>query len=126
MQRSYTLRSSACVRVCFADKLGLPWQACAGKPWFDKNSASSFLSYGFVRDYVGSCGLPASTVKVTLNLTTCAGAVTQDISIDRCRASVCFPGRVSAFVHVCVGVCVCVCAREREKTMIMCVMRMYA
>ena len=126
MQRPHTHLGQVClVRVCDSDELGLPLQDCAGKPGFDENSASRFLRYGFVRDYVGACGLPASTVKVTLNLTTCVGAVTQHsiVSIDRCR--------VSVFVRtrICVRTCVCVRERERErereKTRMMCVMQMY-
>ncbi len=95
------------VRVCGSDELGLPLQDCSGQPgyYLYEWSVSRFLSYGFVRDYVGACGLPASTVKVTLNLTTCVGAVTQHsiVSIDRCR--------VSVFVRtrICVRTCVCVC-----------------
>ncbi len=114
MQRPYTLLGQVCrVRVCGSDELGLPLQDCAGKTgsYTSEYSISRFLRYGFVRDYVGACGLPASTVKVTLNLTTCVGAVTQDsiVSINRCR--------VSVFVRtrICVRTCVCVCERERER-----------
>jgi hypothetical protein len=108
-EAKHTLRSRVRVRVCGSDELGLPLQDCAGKPGFDENSASRFLRYDFVRDYVGACGLPASTVKVTLNLTTCVGAVTQHsiVSIDRCR--------VSVFVRTRICVRTCVCARERER-----------
>ena len=99
--------------MCGSDELVLPLQDCAGKTgsYINEYSASRFLSYGFVRDYVGACGLPASTVKVTLNLTTCVGAATQHsiVSIDRCR--------VSVFVRtrICVRTCVYVCVRERER-----------
>jgi hypothetical protein len=119
----HTLRSSVRVRVCGSDELVLPLQDCAGKTgsYINEYLASRFLRYGFVRDYVGACGLPASTVKVTLNLTTCVGAVTQDsiVSIDRCR--------VSVFVRtrICVRTCVREREREKEKTMMMCEMRMY-
>ena len=110
-EATYTLRSIVRVRVCGSDELVLPLQDCAGKPGFNEYSVSKFLSYGFVRDYVGACGLPASTVKVTLNLTTCVGAVTLHsiVSIDRCR--------VSVFVRtrICVRTCVCVLERERER-----------
>ncbi len=121
----HKLRSSVRVRVCDSDDLGLPLQDCAGKPGFyiDEYSVSRFLRYGFVRDNFPACGLPASTVKVTLNLTTCVGAVTQHsiASIDRCR--------VSVFVRTRICVRTCVCARERErereKTMMVGVRRMY-
>ena len=107
----HTLRSSVRVRVCGSDELVLPLQDCAGKTgsYINQYLASRFLSYGFVRDYVGACGLPESTVKVTLNLTTCVGAVTQHsiVSIDRCR--------VSVFVRPRICVRTCVCARERER-----------
>jgi hypothetical protein len=124
MQGPYTHLGQVCLlRVCGSDELGLPLQDCAGKPWFDE--ASRFLRNGFVRDYVSACGLPASTVKVTLNLTTCEGAVTQHsiVSLDRCRLSVFVRTRIC--VRTCVCVCVCEREREREKTMMMCVRRMY-
>jgi hypothetical protein len=91
MQRPYTLLGQVClVRVCGSDELGLPLQDCGGKTgyYIDEYSVSRFLRYGFVGDYVGACGLPASTVKVTLNLTTCVGAVAQHSILDRCRVSV--------------------------------------
>ena len=107
MQRPYTHLGQVClVRVCGSDELALPLQDCAEDPDLQnyEDFASNFLRYGFVRDYVGVCGLPASTVKVTLNLTTCVGAVTQHsiVSIDRCR--------VSVFVRtrICVRTCLCV------------------
>ena len=112
MQRPHTHLGQVClVRVCDSDELDLPLQDCAGKTesYINEWSASRFLRYGFVRDYVPACGLPASTVKVTLNLTTCVGAVTQHsiVSIDRCR--------VSVFVRTRICVRTCVCARERER-----------
>ena len=85
-------------------------QACNGTVNTYAVYLKDYFGLQWLTDTTRDCGLPASTVKVSLPaLTTCEGAIYKYRSIDRCHEPVCMRGHVSVFVHVCVTVTVSVC-----------------
>ena len=87
-----------------------PLQACAALPDGNELKGNSGLKDYFgvllLGSYVGECGLPASTLKLTPPaLTTCEGAAYKYSSLGRYRAPVCMGGHVSVCFY-CVTVTV--------------------